>query len=150
MVLHEACRAIVAWRALPGASACRVAVNVSAVQLRERGFVQRVAAILQETTCPPDALTLELTENSMLVDGEIAIEALRELKVLGARLVVDDFGVGYASLTFLREAPIDGIKLDRRFITGMLRDQRDLAIIASIIRLAQGLHLDVTAGRRKR
>ncbi len=145
MVLHEACRAIVAWRALPGASACRVAVNVSAVQLRERGFVQRVAAILQETTCPPDALTLELTENSMLVDGEIAIEALRELKVLGARLVVDDFGVGYASLTFLREAPIDGIKLDRRFITGMLRDQRDLAIIASIIRLAQGLHLDVTA-----
>ena len=59
--------------------------------------------------------------------------------------MVDDFGVGYASLTFVREAPIDGIKLDRRFVTGMLTDSRDAAIIASIIRLAEGLHLDVTA-----
>jgi EAL domain-containing protein (putative c-di-GMP-specific phosphodiesterase class I) len=145
MVLRDACRTVVAWRSLRGASTCGVAVNVSAVQLRERGFVRQVAAILAETGCPPDALTLELTENSMLVDGEIAIEALRELKALGTRLVVDDFGVGYASLTFVREAPIDGIKLDRRFVAGILRDSRDEAIIASIIRLAQGLQLDITA-----
>jgi diguanylate cyclase len=145
MVLRDACRSVVAWRELPGASSCRVAVNVSAVQLRERGFVRRVASILAEANCPADALTLELTENSMLVDGEIAIEALRELNALGTRLVVDDFGVGYASLTFVREAPIDGIKLDRRFVSGILRDSRDEAIIASIIRLAQGLHLDITA-----
>ncbi len=145
MVLRVACRNAVAWRALPGGTASRMAVNVSAVQLRERGFARRVATILKETGCPPEALTLELTEDSMRVDGEIAIETLRELKALGTRLVVDDFGVGFASLTFVREAPIDGIKLDRRFVTGMLRDPRDLAIIASMIRLAHGLHLDVTA-----
>jgi len=145
MVLRVACRNIVLWRALPGGTASRMAVNVSAVQLRERGFSRRVATILKETGCPAEALTLELTEDSMRVDGEIAIETLRELKALGTRLVVDDFGVGFASLTFVREAPIDGIKLDRRFVTGMLRDPRDLAIIASMIRLAHGLHLDVTA-----
>jgi diguanylate cyclase (GGDEF)-like protein len=144
-VLRESCRSVVAWRSRRGASTCRVSVNISAVQLRERGFVRQVAAILAETGCPADALTLELTENSMLVDGEIAIEALRELKALGTRLVVDDFGVGFASLTFVREAPIDGIKLDRRFVSGILRDSRDEAIIASIIRLAQGLELDITA-----
>lgn len=145
MVLRQSCRSVVAWRSVHGASTCRVAVNISAVQLRERGFVRQVAAILAETGCPADALTLELTENSMLVDGEIAIEALRELKALGTRLVVDDFGVGFASLTFVREAPIDGIKLDRRFVAGILRDSRDEAIIAAIIRLAQGLQLDITA-----
>ncbi len=145
MVLRDACRSVVSWRRLTGRALTRISVNVSAVQLRERGFVGRVAGILDETGCPPDALTLELTETSALVDGEVAIEALRELKAMGTRLVVDDFGVGLASLTFVREAPIDGIKLERRFVMGMLRDRRDLAIIASMIRLAQGLRLEVTA-----
>jgi len=145
MVLRVACRAAAAWRTLPGGSASRIAVNTSAVQLRERGFARRVASILKETACPADALTLELTEHSMRVDSDTAMETLRELKARGVRLVVDDFGVGYASLTFVREAPVDGIKVDRRFVAGMLHDPRDLAIIASMIRLAHGLHLDVTA-----
>lgn len=145
MVLREACRAVMHWRSIAGASSMRVSVNVSAVQLRERDFVRRVAAILDETGCPADALTLELTETSMLVDGEIAIETLRGLKAFGTRLVVDDFGVGYSSLTFVKEAPVDGIKLDRRFVSSMLSDASDLAIVASIVRLAQGLRLDVIA-----
>ena len=145
MVLREACRAVVHWREIPGAAAMRVSVNVSAVQLRERDFAHQVATVLEETSCPANALTLELTENSMLVDGEIAIETLRILKALGTRLVVDDFGVGYSSLTFVKEAPVDGIKLDRRFVTTMLDDESDLAIVASMVRLAQGLRLDVVA-----
>lgn len=144
-VLRDACRAVVTWRAVGVEADVGVAVNLSAVQLREHGFEARVAQILEETGCPPEALTLELTENSTMVDGETAIETLRALKGLGVRLVVDDFGVGHASLTFLREAPVDGIKIDRRFVTQMLVDQRDQAIVASMVRLARGLGLDVVA-----
>lgn len=144
-VLRDACKAVARWRRVRGCETLRVCVNLSAVQLRERTFSKRVATILEETSCPADAIVFELTENSMLIDGEIAIESLRELKKLGVRLVVDDFGVGYASLTFIREAPLDGIKLDRRFVTNMLNDARDHAIVAAMVRLAHGLKLDVTA-----
>ncbi len=144
-VMRHACESIVAWRRDQSASALRVSVNLSAVQLREHGFAQHVAAILDETGCPPDALTLEVTENSTMVDGEMIMETLRALKGLGLRLVVDDFGVGHASLTFLREAPVDGIKIDRRFVSQLLLDQRDQAIVSSMVRLARGLGLDVVA-----
>ncbi len=144
-VLRQACEAIVRWRRDGAAKELRVSVNLSAVQLREHGFERRVAAILHETGCPADALTLELTENSTMIDGEMAMETLRALKSLGLRLVVDDFGVGYASLTFLREAPVDGIKIDRRFVSQLLVDPRDQAIVASMVRLARGLGLDVIA-----
>jgi EAL domain-containing protein (putative c-di-GMP-specific phosphodiesterase class I) len=73
------------------------------------------------------------------------METLRALKGLGLRLVVDDFGVGHASLTFLREAPVDGIKIDRRFVSQLLLDQRDQAIVSSMVGLARGLGLDVIA-----
>ena len=144
-VLRHACASIVAWRREHGVGTLRVTVNLSAVQLREHGFERRVAAILEETGCPPDALTLEVTENSTMVDGEMIMETLRALKGLGLRLVVDDFGVGHASLTFLREAPVDGIKIDRRFVSQLLLDQRDQAIVSSMVRLARGLGLDVVA-----
>ncbi len=144
-VLRQACESIVAWRRDQNAGALRVSVNLSAVQLREHGFEQRVAAILDETGCPPDALTLEVTENSTMVDGDMIMETLRALKGLGLRLVVDDFGVGHASLTFLREAPVDGIKIDRRFVSQLLLDQRDQAIVSSMVRLARGLGLGVVA-----
>lgn len=145
-VLQQACRAIGQWRrSHPSLATLRVAVNLSAVQLREHGFERRVAHILAETGCPPDALTLELTENSTLVDGETAMETLRALKRLGLRLVVDDFGVGHASLTFLREAPLDGLKIDRRFVAQVMLDSRDHAIASGMVRLARGLGLEVTA-----
>ena len=144
-VLRQACESIVAWRRDHSAVALCVSVNLSAVQLREHGFERRVATILDETGCPPDALTLEITENSTMVDGDRIMETLRALKGLGLRLVVDDFGVGHASLTFLREAPVDGIKIDRRFVSQLLLDQRDQAIVSSMVRLARGLGLDVVA-----
>lgn len=145
-VLEQACRAIVQWRLANAAlGSLRVAVNLSAVQLREHGFERRVAQVLATTGCPPDALTLELTESSTMVDGETAMETLRALKGLGLRLVVDDFGVGHASLTFLREAPVDGIKIDRRFVSQLMVDPRDMAIVSGMVRLARGLGLEVTA-----
>jgi diguanylate cyclase (GGDEF)-like protein len=144
-VLRTACEALVRWRQQGAPADLRICVNLSAVQLREHAFERRVAAILAETGCPAELLVLELTENSTMVDGEVAIETLRALKALGLRLVVDDFGVGFASLTFLREAPVDGIKIDRRFVSQMLADGRDLAIVGSLVRLARGLGLDVVA-----
>jgi diguanylate cyclase (GGDEF)-like protein len=144
-VLRSACTAVVVWRSRHDARHLRVGVNLSAVQLREHGFERRVADILAETGCPPEALALELTENSTLVDGDATMETLRALKSLGLRLVVDDFGVGHASLTFLREAPVDAIKIDRRFVAQLLLDQRDQAIVGSMVRLARGLGLDVVA-----
>ena len=144
-VLRTACQALVRWREQGAPADLRICVNLSAVQLREHAFERRVAAILAETGCPAESLVLELTENSTMIDGEVAIETLRALKALGLRLVVDDFGVGFASLTFLREAPVDGIKIDRRFVSQMLADARDLAIVGSLVRLARGLGLDVVA-----
>ena len=145
MVLRAACSAVVGWRKHVGAREIRVSVNLSGVQLREKGFDRRLAAILKETGCPGDALVLELSESSALQDGDGTIETLRDLKALGLRIVVDDFGVGRTSMTFLRTAPVDGIKIDRRFISQMLVDQRDLAIVASLSWLAQGLSIALIA-----
>ncbi len=145
LVLHAACTAVVGWRTNAGAQDIRVSVNLSGVQLREKGFDRRVAAILKDTGCPGDALVLELSESSALQDGDGTVETLRDLKALGLRIVVDDFGVGRTSMTFLRTAPVDGIKIDRRFISQMLVDQRDLAIVASLSWLAQGLGISLIA-----
>jgi len=144
-VLRVACGAVMRWRRTPEGAGARVSVNLSAVQLREREFERRVAQILHETGCPADALVLELTESSAMVDGDVAIETLKALKSLGLQLVVDDFGVGYASLNFLREAPVDGLKIDRRFVTNMLDDPRDAAIVGALVRLGRGLGLRVVA-----
>ena len=144
-VLRVACTAVTRWRRTAAGVGLRVSVNLSAVQLREREFERRVAQILHETGCPAEALVLELTESSAMVDGDVAIETLKALKSLGLHIVVDDFGVGYASLNFLREAPVDGLKIDRRFVTNMLADSRDAAIVGALVRLGRGLGLRVVA-----
>lgn len=145
LVLREACAAAVSWRRDHPDSEIRVGVNLSAVQLREKAFEQRVARILAETNCPANALVLELTESSTLYEGDQALLALRAVHALGVQLMVDDFGVGFASLAFLREAPLAGLKIDRRFVSRMLTDDRDLAIVTALATLARGLGLHVIA-----
>jgi EAL domain-containing protein (putative c-di-GMP-specific phosphodiesterase class I) len=145
LVLREACAAAVTWRRDHPGSGLRVGVNLSAVQLREKAFEQRVQRILAETGCPADALVLELTESSTLYEGDQALDTLRAVRGLGVQLMVDDFGVGFASLSFLREAPLDGFKIDRRFVARMLTDERDEAIVSSLVSLARGLGLHVIA-----
>ncbi len=145
LVLREACAAAVSWRRDHPGSMMRVGVNLSAVQLREKAFEQRVARILADTGCPADALVLELTESSTLYEGDQPLETLRAVRDLGVQLVVDDFGVGFASLAFLREAPLAGFKIDRRFVSRMLTDERDHAIVSALTTLARGLGLHVVA-----
>ncbi len=138
--LRRACRDAVAW---PGS--VRVAVNVSAAQFANPGFVGLVQDVLEETGLDPDRLELELTESVLLGDSDVTARVFRELKALGVRLALDDFGTGFSSLSYLRSAPFDKIKVDRSFVDSATKaDQNSVKIIAAIIGLADALGMDVT------
>ncbi len=124
----------------------RLAVNLSAGQLRDgSGFSDRVAGVLRETGLDPACLELEITENLLVQQVESNFEALREIAALGARLVVDDFGMGYSSLSYLKRLPIHGLKIDRAFIRDIVVDPDDAAIVRAVVSLARSLQLAVTA-----
>jgi diguanylate cyclase (GGDEF)-like protein len=119
-----------------------VAVNLSPRSLREADFPDRVAALLQAHRAAPGALVLEITENVLLSDASRAISSLSRLREMGVRLALDDFGAGYSSLSYLRRLPVDLLKIDRSFVTGMAHDD---AIVRSTIDLAHDLGLEVIA-----
>ena len=139
-VLTEACRQAQAWRQA-GLREIAVAVNVSAIQFREQGFVDTVRAVLAETGLPPHLLELELTESLVMDRVEHTISRLRELKDSGVKLSIDDFGTGYSALTYLKRFPIDKLKIDQCFVRGVVGDPQDAAIIRAIITLADSLKL---------
>jgi diguanylate cyclase (GGDEF)-like protein/PAS domain S-box-containing protein len=143
-VLEQACRQAARWdRAhLPVLS---VNVNVSARQLQEPDFVSQVRSVLRATRVRPERLTLEFTESLLLRDTERTIETLHALKALGVKLAIDDFGTGYSSLSYLRRLPIDELKIDGSFIAGMASEPDQLAVVRSILELAETLHLDTVA-----
>jgi len=122
-----------------------VAVNVSVVQFRRAGFVDRVAEILARTGLPPGRLELELTESVMMERGECSFEALHRLRALGVRLSIDDFGTGFSSLGYLKRLPIDKIKIDRSFVRDITSDGDDAAITLGIIAMAHHLRMRVIA-----
>lgn len=128
-----------------GGSPLRVGVNVSAAELRETDIVAVVESALRDSGLPPDRLTLEVTETAVVTDLSVTRPVLQGLKNLGIRLALDDFGTGYSSLTYLREFPVDAIKIDRSFVDGMVDDSDDLAIVASLVSLAAAVNVDVIA-----
>jgi diguanylate cyclase (GGDEF)-like protein/PAS domain S-box-containing protein len=122
-----------------------VSVNVSARQFRDPGFVGSVRQALHASALPPSALLIELTE-SLLLDGSDQIRAdLNELKDIGVRLAIDDFGTGYSSLGYLLELPIDVLKIDKTFVTGIASSWRRHALVEGIVRLARTLEVEVIA-----
>jgi diguanylate cyclase (GGDEF)-like protein len=123
----------------------RVAVNLHASSLVDVELPQRVAGFLRERSLPADCLELEITEDFLMEDRERAREILTELRALGIRLSVDDFGTGYSSLAYLRELPIDQLKLDRSFVLPMSEDPRAAAIVRSTIELAHSLGMTLVA-----
>ena len=142
-VLRDACRRAREWDAL-GLDR-RVCVNVSTAQLREKHFTARVRAILAETGVDPKRIELELTE-SMMIDGfDETLDTLTDLKLLGLRLAVDDFGTGYSSLAYLKYLPVDTLKLDRAFVSGIADDEFDRAIATAVLALARDLELECVA-----
>ena len=122
----------------------RVAINVSARQLLDTRFVDRVAALLREHRLPARCIEIELTEN-VLQTGAATIEALRRLRALGIGIALDDFGAGYSSLASLEQLPLTRVKLDRSLISSIDTSDRARAIARAIIGLCESLDLDITA-----
>jgi len=143
-VLDEACRQKAAWRAA-GLTDLRVAVNLSAVQLRSPALVATVEAAMAAHGVGRDELELEITESAAMEDPERAIGQLKALRDLGVALAIDDFGTGYSSLAYLKLLPIHTLKLDRAFVRDIESDENDAAISAATIALARNLGLKVVA-----
>ena len=143
-VLREACRQARAWQDA-GLPLLPIAVNVSAVEFRDKGFVEGVRTILSETGLPARYLELELTEGVLMEDAESAASVLLELKAMGVHLAVDDFGTGYSSLSYLRKFPIDALKIDKSFIHQDTADPDESTIVSAVIAMGRSLGLRVVA-----
>ncbi len=143
-VVRDACRQLAAWQASgavgPGLT---LSVNVSARQLEDQKFTNRVACALAESGADPRTLGLEITESVLIENTNSPIEILQALRNLGPRLILDDFGTGYSSLSYLQRLPLDVLKLDRSFVAGLAHAGRDRDIVSALIHLARVLDLDV-------
>jgi diguanylate cyclase (GGDEF)-like protein len=122
-----------------------MAVNLSTRQLRDPGLVEAFRRIIAETGIDPTCVCLELTETVLMEDPDLYLQPLRDLKALGLKLAVDDFGTGHASLTYLKRFPFDVLKIDRSFVRGLGRNTADRAIVGGVIALAHALGLQVVA-----
>jgi diguanylate cyclase (GGDEF)-like protein/PAS domain S-box-containing protein len=146
-VMEEACRQLARWNseAEDGYARLSVAINVSALQLRDPRLRESIAGCLDRHGLQAGDVELELTESILMESVESTQRQLQALKALGVVLSIDDFGTGYSSLTYLSRFPIDKLKIDRSFVHDMLDDPSDLAITMAIIRLGQALRLQVVA-----
>ncbi len=145
-VLAEACRQLAAWSRHPATADLILAINVSAMQFRDPGFVDSVALALQESGAPAGRLKLEITESLLLDDMELSIERMRRLKDdIGVSLALDDFGTGYSSLSYLKQLPLDQIKIDRSFVQDIGSNPNDAAIAETVIALGRSFELKVVA-----
>jgi len=142
-VLQKACHQSKEWqnRGLPP---IKVAVNLSPQDFLQHALVDRVKQVLIETNLEPQYLEIEITE-SMTMDVDHAISTMQALHELGVKIAIDDFGKGYSSLNYLKNFPIDHLKIDRSFVNDILNDHNDVKIISAIISLAHGLNLKVIA-----
>lgn len=144
-VLREAVFHASRWRRLPGHGAFMVSVNVSARQFERDSFVAEVRRCLIEAGLPGEALVLELTETVLMADVASSAEQLSRLKALGVQVAVDDFGTGYSSLAYLRQFPVDALKVDRTFVAGVAADGDDNAVVRAVCQLGAALGLEVVA-----
>jgi diguanylate cyclase (GGDEF)-like protein/PAS domain S-box-containing protein len=143
-VLEEACRQAKAWEA-GGLAPVSIAVNVSAVELRAKGFVAGVRQLLSQTGLAARCLELEITETFLMQDPLRTGLVLDELKKMGVRLALDDFGTGYSSLSFLKRFPIDTLKIDQSFVRDLATDTEDAGIVSAVVDMGRNLNMRVVA-----
>ena len=143
-VLREACWQAKKWLDA-GMPRRRMAVNLSARQLTDKGFVELLTMILEETQLDASLLELEITESQVMRQGEGSIARLNEIAGMGIQLAIDDFGTGYSSLSYLKRLPISKLKIDQSFVRDITIDPNDTAIVVAIISMAKSLDLDVIA-----
>ncbi len=144
-VIETACAQLAEWAGRPNRAAFSIAVNVSARQFRHPEFVEMVFAALRAHNIAPERLKLELTESLLATGIEVTIAKMGALKRAGVTLAIDDFGIGYSALSYLKHLPLDQLKIDRSFVKDVLTDPNDAAIARTIIGLAQSLGLAVMA-----
>ena len=146
-ILREACAQAMRYPSPPAGPHGRptINVNLSAVQLALRDLAEQVAQVLEQTGLPPDNLHLEITETALTQLSPNTLAMLEAVTSSGVHLGIDDFGTGYSSLTYLRQFPVDFVKIDRSFVNGLMTDPEDLAIVESVIRLATALELTSVA-----
>ncbi|MFC5702019.1 putative bifunctional diguanylate cyclase/phosphodiesterase [Cohnella faecalis] len=142
-VLQQACRQMKEWE-LAGYPPIIMSVNLSIRQFRQHDLCDRIRKTLQEADVKPEWLELEITE-SIMADVAFAVDMLANLKNIGVRISIDDFGTGYSSLHYLKRFPIDKLKIDRSFVSDVLSDRNDAAIVSGISAMARNLNLRVTA-----
>jgi diguanylate cyclase (GGDEF)-like protein/PAS domain S-box-containing protein len=145
-VLAEVCQQAHVWhQQYPHDPPLLMSVNISARQLQHPNFATDITQILQEFGVDPNAFELEITESAVMGDEEDIFDKLRELKSLGVRLAIDDFGTGYSSLSYLKRLPVETLKIDKSFISGLGKNPKDRLIASATISLAQTLKLAVVA-----
>jgi diguanylate cyclase (GGDEF)-like protein/PAS domain S-box-containing protein len=144
-VLEQACAQLAEWSRHPQRSHLSIAVNVSVRQFRDPSFVDEVMTAIANSGIAPHKLKLELTESLLAHGIEVTVAKMGSLKAMGVTLSLDDFGMGYSSLSYLKRLPLDQLKIDREFVKDILTDANDAAIARTIIGLAQSLGLGVIA-----
>lgn len=144
-ILNEACRQAGLWQSVDPSRHLSMAVNLSSCQLFDTDLVAEVEAALLASDLRGDALVLEITERLLLVDSPFVLRQLDRLKQLGVRIAIDDFGTGYSSLAYLRDFPVDILKIDRSFVEALDRDEQAVALAKSIVGICEALQLDVIA-----
>ena len=144
LVLRTACAQARRWRD-SGFDQLRLGVNLSPRQFQQPDLVPMVERLLKETGLDAASLELEVTESSVMKNAAASIRTLGELKAMGIKIAVDDFGSGYSSLSYLKSLPIDVLKIDQSFVRDMTADPKDAAIVMAIIQLAHSLQLEVKA-----
>ena len=144
-VLETACSQLKAWQKNTLTRHLILSVNISARQFRQTDFVGQVKAILERHAVEPSLLKLELTEGMLLDNVNDIVAAMNALNKIGVRFSLDDFGKGYSSLQYLKQLPLDQLKIDRSFVRDLVNNNSDKAIVRTIIAMARSLNLDVIA-----
>jgi diguanylate cyclase (GGDEF)-like protein len=140
-VLRESCRQVQRWDALVDGEPLTLAVNLSVKQVAHPELAARIASVLADTGLAPERLQLEVTESVIIEHPDAALCALASLKALGVKLHMDDFGTGYSSLSYLHQLPLDGLKIDRAFVSRMETDDRSRQLVATVAQLARTVGL---------
>ena len=144
-ILESACNQIAAWSRRKETSRIAVAVNISARQFRQPGFVQNVISVIDRAGANPERLVLEITESLLLDEVQETIAKIDALRSVGLQVALDDFGTGHSSLSYLKRLPLDQVKIDQLFIRDILDDSTSAAIARSVLYLGRALHLSVVA-----
>jgi EAL domain-containing protein (putative c-di-GMP-specific phosphodiesterase class I)/DNA-binding NarL/FixJ family response regulator len=143
-VLKRVCQQIKSWRDT-GIRSLIVAVNLSVIEFNQPDFIKKILNFIETNDLEPDCLELELTESMIMQDINSAIATMNKLQSLGVKIAIDDFGTGYSSLIYLKNLPINTLKIDRYFIHNVANDSQNSAITKALIQMAHNLNLDVVA-----